>query len=259
MLYLLLAEFSYYRTVEVLEKLSIDKELGVSDLHIHLKIELLALDCDHAKLVYRGQTSTDMKTLENLVKESTGGGGCLLTGELSVPKVEGLLEISPINPEAFNSGRNAAEWNELRSFNASHRIHLLSFGPQFPGQNNSLDGFEAVKTEGIFQFQYQLKIVPTTFVNIAGKHVDSSQYSSTYYFKPSVSDEFGQFGLLAPVQIPGVFWKFELSSITIEKQETRRSLLQFLTSVCAIVGGVYATGNLVSRLVSDTSLAKKLD
>lgn len=47
----------------------------------------------------------------------------------------------------------------------------------------------------------------------------------------------------------GVFFFYDLSPIKVRFKEERRSLLTFLTSACAIVGGVFTVSGIVDATV----------
>lgn len=49
--------------------------------------------------------------------------------------------------------------------------------------------------------------------------------------------------------MPGVFFQYELSPLMVKYTERRRSLGHFLTTVCAIIGGVYTVAGLVDSFL----------
>ena len=49
--------------------------------------------------------------------------------------------------------------------------------------------------------------------------------------------------------LPGVFFFYEMSPLCAVFEEKRKGWLPFLTSLCAIIGGVYATGSVVDQLL----------
>ena len=101
------------------------------------------------------------------------------------------------------------------NLNVSHTIHKLSFGPEFPGEENPLDDFVRTvrKGEPTGTFKYFLKVrhgsalmapglrslltpphgachgacqlVPVQYRRLNGKVFDSHQYSVTEYFTTS--------------------------------------------------------------------------
>lgn len=88
-------------------------------------------------------------------------------------------------------------------------------------------------------YQYFLKIVPTEFDFINGKQTRTFQYSV------SRQDQFvNQHGGL-----PGVFFMLEHSPMRIIYSETRPTFGSFLTSVCAIIGGIFSVASIIDSVL----------
>ncbi len=102
-------------------------------------------------------------------------------------------------------------------------------------------------------YQYFIKVVPTTYESLNGNVLNTNQYSVTEHFKPLKGEN--AHGL------PGVFFMYELSPIMVKFSETRKSFAHFLTSLCAIVGGVFTVAGMVDSVLyqSMRSLQKKID
>lgn len=49
--------------------------------------------------------------------------------------------------------------------------------------------------------------------------------------------------------VQGVFFFYDLSPIKVRFREERRSLMAFLTSACAIVGGVFTVSGIVDATI----------
>jgi hypothetical protein len=147
----------------------------------------------------------------------------------------------------------------MKSFNLTHTIHRLSFGQNYPGIDNPLDGVTQVDAGGSTMFQYFVKVVPTVYKKLNGKIINTNQYSATKHQK--------SIGITMPATqqgLPGVFVLYDLSPMMVQITETRRlplkqqyhksqsfhycsfgrSFMHFLTGVCAIVGGVF-TGQFI--------------
>jgi len=187
--------------------------------------------------------------------------GCIVQGTTHIRKVSGLIQVSPVNADNFNRGAKSISYESLQNFNASHRIRDIKFGEEFPGMENPLRGKLGAKSDGMYQYQYQIKIVPTTYVPLSGPVLHSNQYSSTHYYKKSIGDDnpLASFGILNHVEEPGFFLQIQFSAIKVHKEQIRHSWIQFLTSVCAILGGVYAAAEFLDSILHQTVLAKKVD
>ena len=170
--------------------------------------------------------------------------GCNLFGFLEVNKVAGNFHVAP--GKAFQSaqGQLVHEFKpfDTHTYNVSHVIHSLSFGVHYPNRVNPLDASKAVLKEGSGVFQYFVKVVPTTYEFASGLALDSCQYSVTDQFK-SAHDPTKGFVL------PGVFFIYDISPIKVKFTEKKTSFTYFLTSLCAIVGGVFTVAGIIDSAI----------
>lgn len=153
---------------------------------------------------------------------------------------------SPSHPSAPPQPQHIHQFmiHDLVSYNCSHRINRLSFGVEFPGALNPLDGTEQVIPEGggTAHFQYFVKVVPTLYQSSSGREKDTNQYSVTQQSQfISLQDAFRG----DTQRIPGVFFVYDLSPFMVRVTERRTPLSTFLTSVCAIVGGVLTVAGVI--------------
>ena len=65
----------------------------------------------------------------------------------------------------------------------------------------------------------------------AGKHMDTNQFSVTEYWSRISKGH---------MQMPSVFFIFDLAAINVTIRDKRGSFLHFLVRTCAVVGGVFA-------------------
>lgn len=105
-----------------------------------------------------------------------------------------------------------------------------------------------------YMFQYFVKVVSNDFSTLDGHHVSSHQYSysshtrdvgEAYHTKNAEGVETTH-GLDAR---PGVFFNIEVSPMQIIHTEKRKPFAHFLTTLCAIVGGVLTVASLVDSAV----------
>ena len=128
----------------------------------------------------------------------------------------------------------------------SHHIHSLSFGVHYPNRVNPLDDATATVVNGSGVFQYFVKVVPTTYKYADGNHIDSCQYSVTDQFKSAHDPSKG-------FVLPGVFFIYDISPIMVTFREERPAFSYFLTSLCAIVGGVFTVAGIVDSCIYSAS------
>ena len=131
---------------------------------------------------------------------------------------------------------------ETSTYNVSHVIHSLSFGIHYPNRINPLDASQAILSTGSGVFQYFIKVVPTKYEFASGHALASCQYSVTEQFKPANDPKKG-------FVLPGVFFIYDISPIMVKFSERRPTFTYFLTSLCAIVGGVFTVAGIVDSLV----------
>jgi len=176
--------------------------------------------------------------LQNLEKQREEG--CKVHGYVTVNRVSGNVNIVP-GKFILQNTRYVMDstMGGTYSFNLTHSIHKLSFGKEYPGMKNPLDGVTKVWLSGghaSAMYQYFIKVVPTFYTDIFGRTIRTNQFSVLEY--------------LASVNIwgngvPGIFFTYDLSPIRVDLRESSKSYLHFLTNICAIIGGVFTIASLV--------------
>lgn len=184
-------------------------------------------------------------------------------GHIMVNKVSGNFHFAP--GRSFNQGHmhvhDIASLPDLR-FNMSHTVNRLSFGEDFPGVVNPLDRVSKVSSRDDFRpglidhtsmFQYFLKVVPTSYTSLSGRRILTNQFSVTE--NERILAQSSGNGL------PGVFFFYDISPLKVIYIEEKVSFLHFLTSVCAIVGGVFTVSGIVDSFIyhGHRALKKKIE
>jgi hypothetical protein len=165
--------------------------------------------------------------------------GCEVIGYLEVNRVPGSFSVSP--GRSLQIGFAHVQLQVRTDLNLSHTINTFAFGEGFPGFVSPLDGYERELPPN-YVHQYFLKVVPTSFAPFSGPKISSQQYSVT-------ESSAGSKGLMGGGRPSGVYFHYELSPIRVDYKETRNSLSEFLTGVCAVVGGVATISGLVHKAV----------
>uniref|UniRef100_A0AAY5ELB8 Endoplasmic reticulum-Golgi intermediate compartment protein n=1 Tax=Electrophorus electricus TaxID=8005 RepID=A0AAY5ELB8_ELEEL len=181
--------------------------------------------------------------------------GCQVYGFLEVNKVAGNFHFAP--GKSFQQSH--VHVHDLQSFgldniNMTHLIKHLSFGKDYPGIINPLDGTNIAAPQASMMYQYFVKIVPTVYVKGDGEVVKTNQFSVTRHEKVAN-------GLIGDQGLPGVFVLYELSPMMVKFTEKQRSFTHFLTGVCAIIGGVFTVAGLIDSLIyhSARAIQKKIE
>ena len=186
-----------------------------------------------------------------------GPEGCLIAGHLNVRKVPGTLKLA-----LHTTGHD----HESHLINASHVVNELWFGEplsrhqraRMPAADQEellsptshrLDGLPFVaKAVGLAHVHY-LKVVTKVL-----KHVDVSAPDLLAY-KYTVHSNTYEAAAKLPKEEPSIEFKYDLSPISIVVQQERMPLYRFVTSSCAIIGGVFTVIGLIENVIHVTSSA----
>lgn len=209
--------------------------------------------CDAVREAYRrkGWAFASADSVEQCAKEtlqrkfrSLKKEGCNIHGFVLVNKVAGNFHFAPgkSSQHAHQHIHDSMPF-EVDTFNVSHKIHRLGFGEDYPGLKNPLDSADRINTEELGLFQYFIKVVPTIYEFVNGTELSTNQYSVTESFRPRHGNSV----------MPAVFFIYDLSPIMVHIRENRRSFIHFLTSLCAIVGGVFTVSGLLDAILHNVS------
>jgi len=218
---LLITEFAQYTTTRVEDHLMVDVSQGDRDFDISMEIDFPGLACNHADLrvedskgiAYEATrlhlVKTPLDASGNPVKgravATTGGSitpGCRIAGSLTVRKVAGNFHVAAGQAFGMADGHLAYQLSphDFATFNASHTIKHLSFGPRYRGVVAPLDGTTVIHTRNMLQHQYHIKAVPTLIEPLHGAVIDTNQFTATDFI--NAPDNMGG----AMVQ-PGVWFR----------------------------------------------------
>ena len=216
--------------------------------------------CEDVRNAYKGKGwNFNPAVLQQCIDEgkqeliaAKSGEGCNIFGTLEVNKVSGNIHFAP--GHSYQEGNahvhDLTPFHDL-NFNTSHKIHHLAFGYEIPGIVNPLDDFKWINDTSM-QFQYYIKVVPTSYYHLNGKVIMTNQFASTKNSQP-VNQINGR-------NLPGVFLYFDVLPMKVMFKEKRLGFLQFLTSVCAIAGGVFTVSGIVDTLLYKAmALTKKVE
>ncbi|KAJ3747117.1 Sec1 family-domain-containing protein [Lentinula detonsa] len=248
--------------------------------------------CEEVRTAYinKGWSFSNPDTIEQCKNEGwsdklkeQANEGCNIAGRLRVNKVIGNIHLSP-GKSFQNSARNIYELvpylrDDGNKHDFSHTIHQLSFegddeydyrkakiGREMKARlgldKNPLDDTLHRTSKAQYMFQYFLKVVSTQFRTIDGKIIHSHQYSVTHFERDLAEGGLGDTPQGVHLQhgvsgVPGAFFNFEISPILVVHTDTRQSFAHFITSTCAIVGGVLTVASLVDSVLFATSRALK--
>ncbi|KAG9096557.1 hypothetical protein FRC06_008542 [Ceratobasidium sp. 370] len=186
--------------------------------------------------------------------------GCRIAGRVRVNRVTGNFHFSPGRSFVSNKGHVQDLVPYLKDGNHhdfAHHIHEFHFEGDREGENewrkkvgleaHPLDDVTAHSEVSDYMFQYFMKVVSTEFKHLDGdiaSFARSHQYSVTSFERDlSRGDavERDSHDTLVGHNVkglPGAFFNFEISPLMVVYHETRQTFMHFITSLCAIIGGV---------------------
>lgn len=183
------------------------------------------------------------------------GEGCTIWGEILIKKLAGNMHIALGASRAVNSAQHVHnfDYDRVPFFNASHIIHELSFGERFPGMSpDPLTGVRSAARDetgrpAIAHYQYFVSLVPTLYRKSPDDPhpIQTNQYSVSehIHIPPDLRQR------MTAQTIPGLFISWEFSPFLVQITRNTRGFLQFLTTLCAIVGGIYTVAGLLDSLL----------
>lgn len=245
---LFISEFLHFINISVTSELFVDKPGDNDRILVHLNITLPRLSCSVLGLDIQDEMGRhEVGFVENTLKSPAGPDekGCRFEGRFYVNKVPGNFHVSTHSASS-----------QPESIDMSHTIHEVSFGTQMggsvKGSFNPLKDADKSNAREIESHDYVMKIVPTIYQSLDGLTVHSYQY--TYAYKSSVT--FSHTGRI----MPAIWFRYDLTPITVKYVESRPPLYSFLTTVCAIVGGTFTVaGILDSMIFSASEIFKKFE
>lgn len=218
--------------------------------------------CEQVRTAYRRRRwgMPDVRIVEQCRRDArrravhaADGEGCNLYGTMEVSRALGNFHIAPTtSAQKSPTGDQLANlqtlvYDDVRKFNVSHRINRLSFGDDYPGQVNPLDGATRTTSEGPSLSRYFVKVVPTTFERLNGEVIYSNQFSVTEYFRMVSEDD-------RVFRIPGLFFVYDLAPIKVTITEQRgQSFLRFFTRCAATIGGVFTVLGMLDKILYSSS------
>ncbi|KAL4249082.1 Endoplasmic reticulum-Golgi intermediate compartment protein [Abortiporus biennis] len=247
--------------------------------------------CEDVRQAYvnRGWSFSSPDAVEQCVREGwsdklkeQAAEGCNIAGRVRVNKVVGNIHLSP-GRSFRTSAQNIYELvpylkEDGNRHDFTHTIHEFAFEgddeydiykaevstkmrQKMGITENPLDGTTARTFKQQYMFQYFLKVVSTQFRTLDDKTVNTHQYSATHFerdlSKGSADTAGGVHVAHGMTGVPGAFFNFEISPILIVHNETRQSFAHFMTSTCAIVGGVLTIASIIDSVLFATTRALK--
>ncbi|KAI5860207.1 DUF1692-domain-containing protein [Durotheca rogersii] len=155
------------------------------------------------------------------------GDSCRIYGSLELNKVQGDFHITARGHGYSSPGEHLNH----NSFNFSHVISELSFGPYYPSLVNPLDGTINIAGAHFYKFQYFMSIVPTVY-SVRGGSSTKQTVLTNQYAVTEQSKEINE------RMVPGLFFKYDIEPIMLHVEEHRDSIPTFVIKVVNVLSGV---------------------
>jgi len=240
---LLISELSRFLSVQITSELFVDDPgKYVAKIPVFLNVTLPGLPCEYVGLDIQDDMGRhEVGHMEDTQKHPVGenGAGCRYESQFSINKVPGNFHLST------HSAQQQPANPDMR-----HIIHDVKFGTDMQhrsrhGSFNPLKERHLVETNALSTHEYIVKIVPSVYEELNGQLTFSYQY--TYAHKEFVA--YHHTGRI----LPAIWFKYDLSPITVKYTERRQPLYSFLTTICAIVGGTFTVAGIIDSLVFTAS------
>ncbi|KAF6023656.1 ERGIC1 [Bugula neritina] len=131
-----------------------------------------------------------------------------------------------------------------------HSIEYIIFGDEvlatgIPGSFNPLKNVTKINgVEALATHDYFLKLVPSSVEMLGGDTQYPYQYS--YAYRNYLA--YGHGGQV----MPALWFRYDLSPITVAYTEKRQPFYHFLTMFCAIIGGTFTVASIIDSMIFTT-------
>jgi hypothetical protein len=224
------------------------------------------LETDASLKNWRERATKEQKESANLAATNILGGrpqnpGCEISGHLMVKRVPGNFHIE---------SRSKTHSMNPTMANLTHRVDHLSFGdpveeitrkhkrilkqiPEDHKQFNPLDG-QIYSTASFHQaWHHHIKVVSTHF-DMGGRRNKTRDSMIAYQFI-----EQSQIVYYEDSDIPEARFAYDISPMSVVVQKETRKWYDYLTSLCAIIGGTFTTLGLIDASLYRVIKSKKRD
>ncbi|NWH39793.1 ERGI1 protein, partial [Chloropsis hardwickii] len=239
-LFLFLSELTGFIATEIVNELYVDdpdKDSG-GKIEVNLNISLPNLHCELVGLDIQDEMGRhEVGHIDNSMKiPLNNGDGCRFEGHFSINKVPGNFHVSTHSATA-----------QPQNPDMTHVIHKLSFGDKLQVHNvhgafNALEGADKLSSNRGGSF-----MADTLWDEVA---------HTLCHFPLFFPQEYVAYSHTGRI-IPAIWFRYDLSPITVKYTERRQPLYRFITSICAIIGGTFTVAGILDSCIFTASEAWK--
>lgn len=271
---LFLNEFINFNTYKTSSIMYVDVNKGADKLKVNIDIDIDHIPCDLLAILTAdalGEKSIDIKgeikktrldkngnkldenkygieevNYDKVKIEMINNEGCNLKGFFFVDAVPGTFYITS---GYYGSVIQKLANDRVLKLNIQHKINQISFGEfnkkeiwsNFGGKIAKLSyglNFLKKRTEKNARiYQYYLKVVPTKFLTYSGKEINNYQYTYSSFAELGIND------------MPSIYFRYDISPITVEYKQYKEKFLNFFINICAILGGVFTITGIIDAII----------
>lgn len=243
--------------------ISVDQEDSIGNHRMDISDTLTKQYVDSNGQTYFYDKNTINNSLENLYDALINNRGCVIEGYIPISKVPGDIHISFHNYGILYSILKQERKDLFLKLSMNHKISSLTFGEVAYNQrllsrfgyaekkkskltskndnnfnhNKNLPSYENEKSKN--NYDYFIKLIPHYFED----NIYSTVHTGYQFSMTSKSRTFDA----ESEKMPIVLINYDFSPISMVLKLESKSLLHFLTHVCAIVGGVYVIFSILNR------------
>ncbi|CAH3188275.1 unnamed protein product, partial [Porites evermanni] len=217
---------SFIVTFSVSE-LFVDNPTENDRLDVKLNITLPRMKCEHLGLDIQDEMGRhEVGFQENTHREEINHGGFKnIIFAIFCDRLKCLCELVQV-PGNFHVSTHGAG-QQPDNPDMAHIINSINFGTEIkekiPGAFVALKGQNREHVNSLSSHDYVLKIVPTIYEKLDGSRTFTYQY--TWAYKDYVA--YGHGGRI----LPAIWFRYDLSPITVKYVERRKPLYHFITTV----------------------------
>eukprot|EP00795_Rhopilema_esculentum_P011953 gene11953-2528_t len=236
-IFLMMSELSGFLKTELVSELFVDMPSTAERMPVRLNITLPKMNCQFVGLDIQDEMGRhEVGFHENTHKVDLSDGGCRFEGTFHVNRVPGNFHVSTHGAD-----------HQPTNFDMTHVVNGLQFGDvihdqQVQGAFKALANHKQLESNALSSHDYVLRIVPTIYERLDGTTQNSFQY--TWAHKEYTSYGHGGMGI-----VPAIWFRYDLSAITVKYVERRKPLYHFITTVCAIVGGTFTVAGIIDSMI----------
>ncbi|EQC39325.1 hypothetical protein SDRG_03530 [Saprolegnia diclina VS20] len=205
-------------------------------------------EADYAEQRKKEMHESDKKeaaTKGELIAKAPGAEGCQLYGHLYVKRVPGNFHVHLQNP-AYSMDASLV--------NASHTVGELWFGEPVPYNDlvrlpkdahaklysHRLEGKEFTAYHKEHTYVHYIKVVTNSYVQSNDDVINVYKYTAH-------SNEYEE-----KDDLPSIMFRYDLSPMSVKISEDSVPFYHFLTSACAIIGGVFTVIGILDQIIHQT-------